>query len=187
MSIYYFAYGSNLHPLRLKKRIPNARLISKAQLKGYRLRFNKKGQDGSSKCNIHYTGHKVDFVHGAVYGITESDLETLDKIEGLNCGYIHQYLALEINRNLLQTLTYIAMPEYLDEQNHPFTWYRDIVIEGMEFLGFNREYIQNIKEITGKEDDDKYRHELMYELLHEMKAITENTVKLNTFNEQINL
>ena len=37
----YFAYGSNLHPPRLRARTPSARALGRADLEGYRLLFHK--------------------------------------------------------------------------------------------------------------------------------------------------
>ena len=52
--LYYFAYGSNLHPKRLKdpKRAPSAELVTTGTVTGYCLKWHKESSDGSSKCNI---------------------------------------------------------------------------------------------------------------------------------------
>ena len=39
---YYFAYGSNLHHLQMKKRCPNCRFIKKKILHNYNLTFRSK-------------------------------------------------------------------------------------------------------------------------------------------------
>jgi len=48
----YAAYGSNLHPDRLKQRVPSARLCGPSVVEGWGLRFHKRGQDESSKCDM---------------------------------------------------------------------------------------------------------------------------------------
>ena len=40
--IYYFAYGSNLHHLQMKRRCPNCRFIKKITLNNYKLTFRSK-------------------------------------------------------------------------------------------------------------------------------------------------
>jgi hypothetical protein len=50
--LYYFSYGSNLHPVRLTERIFSATLIGTVKLKKYRLEFHKKRKDKSGKCNL---------------------------------------------------------------------------------------------------------------------------------------
>jgi hypothetical protein len=54
--LHYLAYGSNLHPIRLRQRVNSARLIATLSLPGYRVLFNKRGQDLSAKCNLVATG-----------------------------------------------------------------------------------------------------------------------------------
>ena len=39
---YYFAYGSNLHHLQMKKRCPNCKFIKKMILRNYNLTFRSK-------------------------------------------------------------------------------------------------------------------------------------------------
>ena len=39
---YYFAYGSNLHHLQMKRRCPNCRFIKKIVLHNYNLTFRSK-------------------------------------------------------------------------------------------------------------------------------------------------
>jgi len=51
-TLYYFAYGSNLHPLRLQARLSSAQLIGTTILPGYALKFHKLGHCLSGKCNI---------------------------------------------------------------------------------------------------------------------------------------
>ena len=50
--INYFAYGSNLHPMRLMERVPSAKFVGTVEIKKYRLTFHKKSIDDSSKCNM---------------------------------------------------------------------------------------------------------------------------------------
>ena len=54
--LYYLAYGSNLHPVRLTERVPSARFLGLTSLFGYQLRFHKRHEpDGSGKCNMYHT------------------------------------------------------------------------------------------------------------------------------------
>jgi hypothetical protein len=43
---YYFAYGSNMSPARLKKRAPSSLAIGIAQLAKHALHFHKRSKDG---------------------------------------------------------------------------------------------------------------------------------------------
>ena len=73
--IYYFAYGSNLHHLQMKRRCPNCQFIKKMILHNYDLTFRSKyGAADIEKKN----GKKV---YGALYVISKSAERKLDIYE----------------------------------------------------------------------------------------------------------
>ena len=75
----YFAYGSNLHPLRLRARVPSSRLVGRAKLRGHALRCHKKSLfDGSGKCDAYPTGREDDCVLGAVFTLDAAERPVLD-------------------------------------------------------------------------------------------------------------
>ena len=80
----YAAYGSNLHPRRLRERIRSATLRGTGFLRKYTLQFHKRGQDDSAKCGISDCGRGL---HVAIYEMNESDRRVLDDIEGVGRGY----------------------------------------------------------------------------------------------------
>ena len=86
--LFYLAYGSNLHPLRLADRIASVALIGSLRLEGYRLLFHKKGQDGSGKCDLRFTGSATDSAYGALYTISSTQKAILDRFEGRGSGYM---------------------------------------------------------------------------------------------------
>ena len=81
MTVKYFAYGSNLDLLQMKRRCPLSKLISKGSLSGHRLTFNKysSGWSGGVADVIQDEGSEV---WGLVFEISDSDLERLDRYEG---------------------------------------------------------------------------------------------------------
>ncbi|TNF35418.1 MAG: gamma-glutamylcyclotransferase, partial [Gammaproteobacteria bacterium] len=80
-----------MHPLRLGERVPSCEPLSLASIAGYQLRFHKRGQDGSAKCNLFYTGNSQDRVYGVVFRMLSRERKRLDEAEGLGKGYnIHQ-------------------------------------------------------------------------------------------------
>ena len=64
MHINYFAFGSNLSSARLFERIPAASVHCVATLHSHRLRWHKKSQDRSGKCDIEFTDCVDDHVYG---------------------------------------------------------------------------------------------------------------------------
>ncbi len=74
-TIYYFAYGSNLHHSQMKKRCVNCKFIKKIILRNYNLTFRSKNGAADIQKKI---GKKV---YGGLYIISESDEKKLDIYE----------------------------------------------------------------------------------------------------------
>ena len=151
MTVRYFAYGSNLHPLRLIERVPSARLLGTTHVAGWTLSFSKRGQDGSGKCTI-AVGSGV--VHGAVYEMSTGDKATLDAIEGVGKGYLRQRLEVP---DFGECSTYIADRAFVDESLLPFTWYRDLVHAGALRHDFDEPYLDRIRLLAATVDRDASR------------------------------
>ena len=81
----YFAYGSNLLTRRLRARVPSARPLGPALLKGHRLAWHKISRDGSGKCDI--TPDPGGTVWGVVFEIDPQKKCGLDRTEALGFGY----------------------------------------------------------------------------------------------------
>lgn len=174
--IHYFAYGSNLHPLRIGKRIDNIRLITTHKLSSYQLKFNKHGQDDSAKCNIEFTGLTNDYVHGVIYELDFAGLKLLDEIEDLNAGYQHKMIQLPVNGLTIDVLTYIAMPDYVNDRIEPFHWYKQLVLEGMLFHRFEKEYISQTERMVSRADLNIERKRSMQHIVEEIKIYNFNSM-----------
>ena len=66
MPIYNFSFGSNMSSNRLLARLPKAKRVGTAVLKGYELTFNMLFKDGSGKCSIPKSDDKNALVYGVV-------------------------------------------------------------------------------------------------------------------------
>jgi gamma-glutamylcyclotransferase len=146
----YAAYGSNLHPARLRERLSSATLLGKATVAGKALRFHKRGHDGSGKCNIIAAGGEICV---AVYEIAAPQKPKLDEIEGV--GYRIETLHVA---DYGECFTYVATNTHIDESLKPFSWYKELVIAGCENLQFPRHYIEQIEAVESWEDPDRKRH-----------------------------
>ncbi|WP_455211832.1 gamma-glutamylcyclotransferase family protein [Kaarinaea lacus] len=155
-NIHYFAYGSNLHPLRLQQRIPSAHLIGTTTLAGYELCFTKRGQDASGKGHIKPTSHQ-SCVYGAVYQLAEADKANLDNFEGP--GYGHSLFELVVNREVYSCFAYTGLATHLDESLLPFHWYKSLILLGGAYHGFPDDYVQNIQQISSIEDPEPHRRQ----------------------------
>ena len=83
--IFYFAYGSNLHHLQMKKRCPNCRFIKKIILHNYKLTFRSKYGAADIEKKM---GKKV---YGALYLISKIAEKKLDVYEEYPILYIKMF------------------------------------------------------------------------------------------------
>lgn len=148
----YAAYGSNLHPIRLRRRAASAQLLGTVALPGWQLRLHKRGQDGSAKCNI-VGAPGVAYV--AVFEMAASDRPKLDQAEGLNRGYIERQLDVP---GFDRCFLYLASDSHIDEELVPFTWYKELVLLGCEHHGFPHQYVDWIRALPAHRDRDRQRH-----------------------------
>src|SRR5690242_17497608 len=79
MATLYFAYGSNMDGLQMKRRCPNAALIGRAVLRDFLFIL-----DGRGAANI--VRRVESQVHGALWRLSPDDESTLDWYEGVRHG-----------------------------------------------------------------------------------------------------
>lgn len=156
---YYFAYGSNLHPLRLGRRTPSLRLVGCAWLTGYNLRFHKVcDDDGSAKADAYRTDSPVDGVRGAVYELAPDDVPTLDAVEGLdNGGYELRTALVEVGGEAAHVFFYSAVNSHIDPDRRPWGWYRDLVLRGAQWHDMPADYVEAIRQVPAARDPDGHR------------------------------
>ena len=97
---YYFAYGSNLHHLQMKRRCPNCHFIKKIILHNYSLSFRSK--HGAADIEKKMGGK----VYGALYLISKAAEKRLDVYE----EYPTLYKKMFFKYNNKKVMTYI-MPK----------------------------------------------------------------------------
>ena len=151
-TVLYAAYGSNLHPSRMRKRIPSAELLGAACVTELQLCFHKRGKDGSGKCSIVEGPGETHF---AVFEFERRDKQRLDQIERLGNGYDQLHIDLP---NFGLCYTYIASDSHIDNRLAPFTWYKALVLAGCQYHRFPQKYIQDIAAVPDQLDADSNRH-----------------------------
>lgn len=167
MTLFYFAYGSNLHPVRLGKRLNSARPVGPVELKGYELRFHKRGfLDGSGKCTPFPAVNGT--MHGAIYSVDARDRAVLDALEGVGKGYEVVELSLECGGETYDCFSYQATDDALDSSLVPYDWYSRLVIAGARHYAFPEEYIEEIRRVPVTNDENLERAAEHRDLLEEM-------------------
>lgn len=164
----YFAYGSNLHPERLRRRAPSAQAIGTAELPGHELCFRKQGRDGSAKCDARQTGDPRHTVHGVVYRIEERHRAELDRAESRGVGYEARIVALRIGARQLHAWTYRARDTAVVSRLRPFDWYLDYVVAGARYHGLPRSYIAALLRVASMQDPVERRGALNRAILGRM-------------------
>ena len=168
-SILYFAYGSNLHPIRLRKRVHDVEFVGIAELHSHALRFHKRSIDESAKCDAFLTGVESDCVIGALYRIPPKHLPDLDSAEGRGSGYERESRLVFCQGTEAHSFTYIAEPSHIDETLTPYDWYKSFVICGAEYHSFPVPYIESIRCVSCIPDPNAKRAQLNAALLNEME------------------
>jgi gamma-glutamylcyclotransferase len=163
----YAAYGSNLHWLRLQRRVPSAKYVGPGFLEKRTLRFNKRSNiDGSGKGNIVDGGSGV---HLAIFEIALSEKTILDRCEGLGYGYD------EISVNAAgfgECLTYIADPDSVDDELIPMDWYKEMVILGCKANKFPLEYLRKLEAVDARNDPDTERSREQWDIVQALRGST---------------
>jgi gamma-glutamylcyclotransferase (GGCT)/AIG2-like uncharacterized protein YtfP len=161
----YFAYGSNMLKERLVERVPSALVRATGYIEGYTIRFNKKSVDGSGKCNLVKTEDDKDRVYGVVYDFLDADKANLDKHEGLGRGYNTEEIRVITDGGEMRAYTYVADEYAVDDSVKPYSWYKDLVVEGARRHSLPSQYISQLECIDADSDFDAERERLNRQLL----------------------
>ncbi len=160
----YAAYGSNLHPDRLRARVASARLEGTAFVADFALCFDKRGVDGSGKASITDGGSGV---HIAVYSLDAADKAELDRYEHINIGYHDRTIDVP---GFGECFSYTATDAYAVKGLEPYCWYHALVVAGAVAHGFPAEYIEGLKVVRHVVDPDPDRRRRNWALVESLKS-----------------
>lgn len=157
MSLFYFAYGSNMSPQRLLARVPSAEPLAMTRLEGHQLRFHKYSRvDGSAKCDAWYTGEPGHTVYGLLYRMAANEKPLLDRCEGLGQGYEIKHVSLEADgEKPVKAFLYYATD--IQSGLQPFDWYKEHVLAGARFAGLPAPYQRRIAAVEARPDPEHSR------------------------------
>jgi len=167
--VLYFAYGSNLHPLRLSLRVPSAQAVGVGTLEGRRLAFHKTSRlDASGKCDVPPAapGQRV---FGALYAIAVEQWPVLVAIEGVGKGYDEVRLRVESAAGVVTPVLFVADAKTIDPALAPYDWYKALVVEGAKYHRFPAEYVEAIEAVPAIEDSNEERAQRHWRLIAAMR------------------
>jgi len=127
---YYFAYGSNLHHLQMKRRCPNCRFIKKIVLHNYRLTFRSKY--GAADIEKKRRGK----VYGGLYVISKAAEKKLDIYEEYPTLYKKIYFKYKGKK--IMTYTMVRKTKLVP----PTTHYLNIIKQGYKDCKLNMKSLQ---------------------------------------------
>lgn len=148
---YYFAYGSNMNPARMRSR---GLLFDEAlagQLPGFALCFNKRAHDrpGRSYANIRYQRDGV--VEGVLYRLSHADeICKMDPFEGTPVFYSRERMPVLTARGVIAAWVYVANPAMREEGLWPTRAYLEHLLAGREFL--SEAYWQTLAAVPAHHD-----------------------------------
>jgi gamma-glutamylcyclotransferase len=142
---YYFAYGSNLSIGRLQERVGKVMHCGLATLEGYRFSFNKKGSDGTGKANIMPDDSST--VEGAIYQLTEEQLNQLDRYEGAPKHYQRKNVFLTFpSGQKVEAITYVAQNHFISPRPlRPSVEYLNHIFNGARENHLSSAMVQKIQ------------------------------------------
>jgi len=147
----YFAYGSNMLRSRLENQKKGEKRIGQvvdhgvAILLGHTIKFNKISIDGSGKTNI--IGDNDSKVFGVIYELTNEQINLLDEIE---VGYTRLPVGVILGNNTIQSDTYFALIENVDDNLLPTRDYLNFLVLGAKEHNFPEDYIEFLEKTKVK-------------------------------------
>jgi hypothetical protein len=98
-------------------------------------------------------------VIGVLFSCDPAERIKLDEAEAVGSGYKDAMVTVINEKGRRQkVLTYLATPEYIDDNLKPYGWYKDFVLAGGREHGLPPEYIaEYIQSVEAIEDPNKTR------------------------------
>jgi gamma-glutamylcyclotransferase len=152
--VVYFAYGANVHPAWLGRRIPDAALVGPGMLPGYRLAFRKRGRDGAARSDACPSDAPGAVLPGALYRLRQADLQRLG---AAGAGYLAKRVRVESPEGPLDAITWVAPPEEIGDGLLPWDWYVALIRAGAELLGLPESHRQWLASVPVATDPDAAR------------------------------
>lgn len=144
-SCFYFAYGSNMNPARMRARGLEFAGAEPARLAGFRLVFNKAAHNRPGIAYANLEPALGSWVEGVLYRLAKaSDIGLMDHYEGTPVRYSREVLRLETAKGAQNAWVYLANPAYICRGLLPQSSYLAHLLAGAEFL--SAEYIQQLRE-----------------------------------------
>lgn len=132
---YYFAYGSNMNPERVRQRRMGFESLEAGKLANYRLTFNKRSikHPGAASANVMEDSGSV--TEGILYKLRHpSQIEMMDPYEGYPVLYDRLVMSISSGLESRDAWVYFANEAFVESGLKPALWYLNHLLEGEPFL-----------------------------------------------------
>ncbi|WP_373095194.1 gamma-glutamylcyclotransferase family protein [Zhongshania sp.] len=135
MSLCYFAYGSNMNPARMQARGLMFISAERAELRGYRLVFNKRSHCTPGVAYANVVHSSLSAVEGVLYTLADQfALNIMDGFEGTPVRYSRECMAFQTASGLRSAWIYVANPAYVESGLLPESNYLAHLLAGAAHL-----------------------------------------------------
>jgi gamma-glutamylcyclotransferase len=152
--VLYFAYGANVHPGWLRRRIPGAVLVGAGALPGHCLAFRKRGRDGAARSDACPSAAPGAALPGALYRVRRQDLDLLG---AAGAGYRAEQVQVDSAGGTVSAVTWRASPSEIIDGLLPWDWYVALIRTGAELLGLPEAHLAWLDEQPTAFDPDVRR------------------------------
>ena len=136
MTLWYFAYGSNMNPARVSSRGLPYESVCGGVLDGVRLTFDKSSRlhRGSGHANL-TAAEAGCCVEGVMYRLrAAADMEIMDRFERVPINYRRDIVAVSVGDERIEAWTYFANPAVIRPNLRPERAYLSHLLAGRPFL-----------------------------------------------------
>ncbi len=144
--------------LTAKNRSPSAVRFNIGFVNGRALRFHKRSDDGSGKCDVYETGIAGDVVWGVVFEVPDAEMNQLRTAEGSGHGYHESPVRVEYPDHSTDDVTaFVADADAINVSLQPYVWYLDLVLAGAEEHELPEKYVRVLRAVHAVPDPKPHR------------------------------
>jgi gamma-glutamylcyclotransferase len=158
----YFAYGANVHPGWLRRRIPDAELAGPGVLQGYSMAFRKRGRDGAARSDAFPSDDPAAALPGALYLLRAPDLGRLD---AAGAGYRATRVEVAGASGVFDAVMLVADPTEIATGLVPWEWYVALIRAGAALLDLPAAHRRWLEAVPTTPDPDARRAALAHAVI----------------------
>lgn len=149
---FYFAYGSNMNPQRVRDRGLAVLDSMPGRLPGMGLRFNKRSRHNPNWACANIIYAPGEAVEGVLYRLADhGQIRLMDPFEGAPRYYSRERFTVITSSGEQPAWTYVANPAVIDNRIRPLPWYLGQLLEGRAYL--SPDYLEWLKATPCCDDD----------------------------------